>query len=191
MCSSNIKKLVEEFSHTVLHGENFKNKIQSLANKPAAVGTPRVALTPRSNLNNGGGVNKPVVYDPSKVYKSPVVPRGPLIAQPQPQQAAQQPLEKKATPTPVARKRPNSAQRESVESSSERNKPIGYLEQQRLKRAAAEEERLKKRHLELIEKQRVRKNKHNYYLIKISFSWQTLKIILVLLSFSLINQNIP
>lgn len=35
------EKLLEEFSHTILHGENFAHKIQNI-NKP----TPRLAPTP-------------------------------------------------------------------------------------------------------------------------------------------------
>lgn len=126
---------MEEFSHTVLHGENFKKKIQNLAlnassqNKAPAKAVP---VTPRSKVTP--------LYDPSRIYKSPVVLRGPLVAQPQPQQA-------KAAHVLAVRKRPNSAQRDG-----------SYLEQQRLKRAAAEMERLKRRHLEFIEKQKVKHN---------------------------------
>lgn len=139
---------MEEFSHTVLHGENFKNKIQNLAAKKPAVSKP-AAATPRS---------RPVptpLHDPSRVYKTPIVPRGPLVA------AAPSPEPRKQTPTPVPRpKRPDSAQRESGEAgravAGVSPSPRGsYLEQQRLKRAAAEEERLRKKQAELIEKQKV------------------------------------
>lgn len=160
-----IKKLVEEFSHTVLHGENFKNKIQNLA-----VAKPKPAATPRAAAAANGVVAPGRVgqYDPSRVYKTPIVPRGPLMAQQQPQAAAPERKISAAVPSPAVRKRPESAGgggggggggAEASSSSADRRvspSPRGsYLEQQRLKRAAAEEERLKKKQAELIEKQKV------------------------------------
>ena len=109
---------------------------------------PPKAPTPRANLNNIA--NRPF-YDPSRIYKTPIVPRGPLLAQP----AAKPSV---AAPSPVVRKRPDSAQRESSEDRRNLVSPSprgSYLEQQRMKRAAAEEERLKKKQAELIEKQKV------------------------------------
>lgn len=153
ICSkSNLQKLVEEFSHTVLHGENFKNKIQNLAAKPKAASAAAI-VTPRANMINGGGKVVTPMYDPSRIYKTPIVPRGPLAAQ------QQQPERKisAVVPSPAARvKRPESAQRESAEDRKVSPSPRGsYFEQQRLKRAAAEEDRLKKKQAELIEKQKV------------------------------------
>ena len=73
--------MAEEFSHTVLHGENIKKNIQAL-NKPA----PRISPSPRpssaatpvliGNVPQQQQPGKPV-YDPSKVYKTPLVRRPP------------------------------------------------------------------------------------------------------------------
>lgn len=104
----------EEFSHTVLHGENFKMRIQNI-NKVKQ--TPRLVpslvnfnnplapapLTPRQ------GAGYP--YDPSRIYKTPIVPR-PGVGQ-------LQKSNDKKIPSPAAggdaKKRSVSAQRESIE----------------------------------------------------------------------------
>ncbi|CAF0941097.1 unnamed protein product [Brachionus calyciflorus] len=72
------EEISEEFSHTVLHGENFKKKIlnQNLINKPSAI-----KLAPKQSSFNvptpvfNGALNPTPRYDPSKIYGAPVVPR--------------------------------------------------------------------------------------------------------------------
>lgn len=70
----------EEFSHTVLHGENFAKKIQNLDLKPKMSPTPRSSS---SNMRNAMIVGQsaacasplPVKHDPAKIYNAPVVKR--------------------------------------------------------------------------------------------------------------------
>ena len=70
----------EEFSHTVLHGENFARKIQNLDLKPKISPTPRPSS---NNMRNAMIVGQsaacasplPQKHDPSKIYNAPVVKR--------------------------------------------------------------------------------------------------------------------
>ena len=85
-----LKKLREEFSHTVLHGEMIKKNLNLANAKPAAAAAPaRANPSPRPEVQpiiakqpemaaRVAGVNKAVLaggYDPVKMYKAPVVVR--------------------------------------------------------------------------------------------------------------------
>ena len=103
-----IQKLAEEFSHTVLHGENIKKNIQGM-NKPTPVGSkfqpsPRpgsaAAATPVIiGAGNGAGAKQPL-YDPAKVYKTP------LVRRPSPGLQKLQQSNEKKLPVSAIRKRP-------------------------------------------------------------------------------------
>ncbi len=154
--------MAEEFSHTVLHGENFHKKIQSLnaLNKPGlAVGVskPTPTPTPRSSsaqrqpviVSNNAPIPPKPSYDPAKIYRNPIVPRESMQVQKsvdkkpnlEPRKVMNSP---KPTPFGVpiqdVDRKPTSA--------------LSYLEQQKQKKAF-EEALLKKKQKELIEKQKV------------------------------------
>jgi hypothetical protein len=109
---------VEEFSHTVLHGENFKNKIQNLSvAKPVIVKTPQSPIPRPSSaavaqpvIANGAGGQPQVKYDPAKIYQAPVVRRPVLQVQKSNDKKIQD--IRKRPPTPGGPRAP-SAERES------------------------------------------------------------------------------
>ena len=71
------EKMKEEFSHTVLHGENFARKIKDLELKPRV--TPRPNSAARGPMIAAAACASPMpqkaLYDPAKVYNAPVVRR--------------------------------------------------------------------------------------------------------------------
>ena len=98
-----IKKLAEEFSHTVLHGENIKKNFQGAYKPPVRVSAsprPISAATPVIMGNPAANVPQAFKHDPSKIYKAPVVAR----RAPSPG-ALKQSYEKKP-PNQAIRKRP-------------------------------------------------------------------------------------
>lgn len=100
----------EEFSHTVLHGENFKRKIENpnLVNKPSSARVapkPSLYHVPTPQVINGAANNAPrPLYDPSKIYNAPVVKR--------PVNLLQKSVEKKVV---EIKKRPPSVERQYSE----------------------------------------------------------------------------
>jgi hypothetical protein len=85
-----LKKLEEEFSHTVLHGEKIAKKIQqqrpasAISNAPRPISRPSSAMSPiikapsNNNLILGAAGMVPgpkaIPYDPAKIYKNPISP---------------------------------------------------------------------------------------------------------------------
>ena len=158
------KKLVEEFSHTVLHGENFAHRIQSLEQlkgraKPSPSPTPRpvnpVAPAPLRHLSGSNAAAAPnnppkIIYDPSKIYNAPVAPRrdpAQLKKSIEKRNAAFFELKKKQAPLV----RLPSAESEN---NADRKTPLSFLEQQK-KKAQEEIAQLKKRQKEIAERQKV------------------------------------
>ena len=154
--------MAEEFSHTVLHGENFHKKIQSLnavnkpgvaigANKPTPTPTPRSSSAQRQPVivsNNAPIAPKPS-YDPGKIYRNPIVPRESMQVQKSADKKPNvEPRKVLNSPKPT----PIGVQPQDVERKPQ--SALSYLEQQKQKKAF-EEALLKKKQKELIEKQKV------------------------------------
>ena len=69
---------MEEFSHTILHGENIAKKIPLKA-PPSKFPVTRASASPspvmKSPIYNNPPINppqRPLPYDPSKIYKNPI-----------------------------------------------------------------------------------------------------------------------
>ena len=67
----------EEFSHTILHGENIAKKLQPRAvpSRPPSARPPSSNMIPKSPA---GPIQKQ--YDPSKIYKNPLQIKRPQLA---------------------------------------------------------------------------------------------------------------
>jgi hypothetical protein len=176
--------LLEEFSHTVLHGENFAKKLQAGGqNQPSRVSaaSPSIAIqqqpsrqiltpSPRPIVPpvivkspQIGAIQPPMAakfaYDPAKIYNAPLVRRSNPTVQKSIENkkklaAAMQIDSLKKKPAAPVARTP-SAERENVESvQSDRRTPLSFLEQQQ-KKKQEEIAKLNFRQRNLLEKQRV------------------------------------
>lgn len=157
--------MIEEFSHTVLHGENFKSKINNpvLARPNSAVNGLRQVQNPTPRPGSAAVGAKPVIisnnnqpkigaYDPAKIYKNPVVRREtPLVQKSSDKKIVVESPIKKRTPSAGVNRGPSVERESNADSVIDRK---SYLELQKQKKAF-EEAVLKKKHQELIDKQKV------------------------------------
>jgi hypothetical protein len=153
------EKLKEEFSHTVLHGENFARKIANLNFKQ-----PKRSLEPAKNMMivgqpspSGAPATPKAVYDPSKIYGAPVVRRSGQQLRQSVEKRNQIYMEMKkkqagnnrASPTPTPQATPISNQVSTPRKSSQ-----SFLEQMKEKKMK-EEAALRLKQKDLAEKQKV------------------------------------
>ncbi|RNA05217.1 serine threonine- kinase Nek1-like isoform X1, partial [Brachionus plicatilis] len=130
------EEMQDEFSHTVLHGENFRRKLH-VQNNAAAKPSAKPLNVPVVNVL--ANPHPRPIYDPSKIYGQPLYKR--------PSSAVQKSQEKKSIDI---KRRPPSVERPIIKGS--------YLEQRQEKKEH-EEALLRKKQKELIEKQKIERIK--------------------------------